>query len=152
MTDSFLVVKLIEFNRPEKTLLKTKVYWNDLNPNYAETVLIDFFFESKLYLYPVKQKLIFEVYHYEHNPRLVGRMESSVGEIFGSPEHGLIRDLINKTKKAGKIIVRCEKEEKDKKQIATLKFSGKGLPNLTWWYFFGGTNAFYRIFRKRQKD
>jgi hypothetical protein len=48
--------------------------------------------------------------------------------------------------------VRCEKEEKDKKQIATIKFSANGLPNLTWLYFFGGTNTFYRIFRKRQKD
>lgn len=27
-------------------ILKTKVYWNDLNPNYAETVAIDYFFES----------------------------------------------------------------------------------------------------------
>lgn len=44
VTDSFLVVKLIEHGQPEKTILKTKVYWNDLNPNYAETVLIDFYF------------------------------------------------------------------------------------------------------------
>lgn len=85
VTDSFLVVKLKEYNRPEKTLLKSKVYWNDLNPNYAETITIDFFFESNPYTYPVKQKLIFEVYHYESIPRLVGKMETSVGEIFGSP-------------------------------------------------------------------
>ena len=44
VTDSYLVVSLLEHNRPLKTVLKTKVYWNDLNPNYAETVLIDFFF------------------------------------------------------------------------------------------------------------
>lgn len=47
VTDSFLVVKLIENNQPEKVILKTKVYWNDLNPNYAETAILDFFFESK---------------------------------------------------------------------------------------------------------
>jgi hypothetical protein len=35
VTDSFLVVKLQEVNNPEKTVLKTKVYWNDLNPDYA---------------------------------------------------------------------------------------------------------------------
>lgn len=40
VTDSFLVVKLQEYGQPEKTILKTKIYWNDLNPNYAETVLI----------------------------------------------------------------------------------------------------------------
>lgn len=44
VTDSFLVVKLLEQGQPEKLILKTKVYWNDLNPNYAETAIIDFFF------------------------------------------------------------------------------------------------------------
>jgi hypothetical protein len=44
VTDSFLIVKLIENNQPEKQVLKTKVYWNDLNPNYAETVVVDFYF------------------------------------------------------------------------------------------------------------
>ena len=62
------------------------------------------------YLIIVKQTLVFEIYHYESPPKLVGKMESSVGEIFGSPEHGLIRDLKKGNKKAGKIIVRCEKE------------------------------------------
>ena len=47
VTDSFLVVKLIEMDKPERNILRTKVYFNDLNPNYAETVLIDFYFESK---------------------------------------------------------------------------------------------------------
>lgn len=79
-------------------------------------------------------------------------MESSVGEIFGSPEHGLIRDLRKGNKKAGKIIVRCEKEEKNRKTIANLKFSANDLPNLKWLWLFGGTNAFFRIFRKRNKD
>ena len=79
-------------------------------------------------------------------------MESSIGEIFGSPEHGLIKDLKNGGKKAGKVIVRCEKEEKERKQIASLAFSASGLPNMKWWWFFGGTNAFYRIFRKRHQD
>jgi hypothetical protein len=40
----------------------------------------------------------------------VGTFESSVGGIFGSPEHGLMGDLLNKNKKAGKIVVRCERE------------------------------------------
>lgn len=41
------MVKLIENNQAEKVILKTKVYWNDLNPNYAETAIVDFYFESK---------------------------------------------------------------------------------------------------------
>lgn len=79
-------------------------------------------------------------------------MQTSVGEVFGSPEHGLIRDLRNGNKKAGKIIVRFEKEEKNKKNISTVKFGASGLPDMKWWWFFGGTNSFYRIFRKRHAD
>ncbi len=40
----------------------------------------------------------------------MGRIETSLGEIFGSPEHGLVKDLMNNGKKAGKIILRSEKE------------------------------------------
>jgi hypothetical protein len=36
--------------------------------------------------------------------------------------------------------------------MITLKLSAAGLPNITWWYFFGGTSAFFRIFRKRHQD
>lgn len=34
----------MEPTKPAKQILKTKIYWNDLNPNYAETILIDFIF------------------------------------------------------------------------------------------------------------
>lgn len=63
-----------------------------------------------------------------------------------------MKDLVNKNKKAGKIILRCEKEEVSQKKVLTLKFGARDLPNLTWWFFFGGTNAFFRIFRRRKGD
>jgi len=90
------VVKLIEPGKPLKQIMKTKVYYNDLNPNYAETVLIDFIFESNSFsIFLVRQKLVFEVYHESKPAKLVGKTETSLGEIFGSPEHGLVRDLEN---------------------------------------------------------
>ena len=46
-TDSFLVVHLFEPNRPKRQVLKTKIYHNELNPNYAESITLDFMFESK---------------------------------------------------------------------------------------------------------
>ena len=66
--------------------------------------------------------------------------------------HGLVRDLMNKDKKSGKIIVRCEKEDTDHQKIVTMKLGAQDLPNLTWLWFFGGTNAFYRVFRRRKGD
>ena len=59
---------------------------------------------------------------------------------------------MKKNKKAGKIVLRSEKEEAFQKKVLSLKFGASGLPNMTWWYFFGGTDAFFRIFRKRQGD
>lgn len=43
-TDSYLVVYIIEPNRKKQQILKSKVYYNDLNPNYAESLVIDFYF------------------------------------------------------------------------------------------------------------
>ena len=45
-TDSFLVVYLFEPNKPKRQVLKTKVYYNELNPNYAESITLEFMFES----------------------------------------------------------------------------------------------------------
>lgn len=64
----------------------------------------------------------------------------------------MIRDLRNGNKKAGNIIVRVEKEEKNQKNVVTMKLGASGLPDMKWWWFFGGTNSFYRIFRKRNQD
>lgn len=37
----------------------------------------------------VRQKLKFEVYHQSSPPKLVGTVEATLGEIFGSPYNGL---------------------------------------------------------------
>ena len=47
--DSYLLVTLLEPERPQKQILKSKVYWNTPQPNYVETILIDFVFESKFF-------------------------------------------------------------------------------------------------------
>lgn len=45
-TDSYLIVSLVHPNNKREQVLKTKVYYNDLNPNYAESIVLDFFFEG----------------------------------------------------------------------------------------------------------
>ena len=53
--------------------------------------------------------LILEVYHEASPPKLVGKTECSVGEVFGSQTNGLRKPLTNhKNKTTGEIIVRCE--------------------------------------------
>ena len=50
VTDSFLMVYLLEPNKPKRKMLQTKIYWNDLNPDYSETLVTEFFFESTSHL------------------------------------------------------------------------------------------------------
>jgi hypothetical protein len=33
-----------------------------------------------------------------------------------------------------------------------MKLGATNLPNLKYWWFFGGTNAFFRMYRKRKND
>lgn len=76
-----------------------------------------------------------------------------MGEIFGSPSNGLIRPILNdQEKEGGKLIIRCEKIEKGKKGTFLGKIRAEGLPSFAWWWFFGGTSPFFRIFRKRKSD
>lgn len=43
---SYLVVHLIELDKPKKQVLKSKVYANNANPNFVETLTLEFVFES----------------------------------------------------------------------------------------------------------
>ena len=66
----------------------------------------------------VRQKLTFEVFNDGKSPVLIGRLETSVGEIFGSPTNGLIKPIKNvEGEETGKIVVRCEKNQRGKKKL-----------------------------------
>ena len=61
----------------------------------------------------VRQKLRLEVYHEDKPAKLVGALNTTIGEIFGSPQNGFKKDIINnKGKASGQIVVRCEKVQK----------------------------------------
>lgn len=58
VTDSYLIVYKQQPNKPKTQMLKTKIYWNDLNPDYAETLITDFYFEGILSIQLSKTKII----------------------------------------------------------------------------------------------
>lgn len=74
VTDSFLVCQLSARGQPFKEVLRTKVYWNDLDPDYAETLVMDYEYEGR-------QVLRVEVWHQERPEVLVGSAEVSLCEI-----------------------------------------------------------------------
>ena len=57
VTDSFLVVYKQESNAKKQQVLKTKIYWNDLNPDYAETLVTEFYFEGNFCFYFSSSKI-----------------------------------------------------------------------------------------------
>lgn len=50
VTDSFLVVKMRQTNQQPRQVLRTKTIWNNLNPDYHETAVIEYEFEGRVYL------------------------------------------------------------------------------------------------------
>lgn len=56
--DSFIVVKLIEKNKPIKQLVKSKVYWSCSNPDYEEKFKLEFCFKSNILFNLDEQNLL----------------------------------------------------------------------------------------------
>ena len=55
-------------------------------------------------------------------------------------------------KERGKIVISCDKVQKNNNKQIDLQFRAIDLPNTTFLFCFGGTCPFYRVFRKREKD
>ena len=49
----------------------------------------------------VRQKLRLEVFHEHNPPKLIGIVETSIGEVFGSPTNGMKKILTNEKKEKG---------------------------------------------------
>jgi hypothetical protein len=64
------------------------VIWNNLNPNFAKTLIIDYFFE-------VQQYLKFEINHFVSAKATVpiGSCETTLSAIAGSKEQVLVVDI-----------------------------------------------------------
>jgi hypothetical protein len=62
-------------------------------------LLLTIFSKVTFFINSVRQKLVFEVYHFDKPPKLVGKAESTVGEIFGSPNNGLKKPLFDRNGK-----------------------------------------------------
>lgn len=65
--NTYLVVHLLEPEKPKKQILKTKVYNSTVNPNFVETIIIEFVFE-------IKQKLVFEIFEDSKPAKLIGKL------------------------------------------------------------------------------
>jgi Ca2+-dependent lipid-binding protein len=69
---------------------RTELIWNNLNPTFAKSFIIEYFFE-------VQQYLRFDVYHYIGPKRstLIGSANMTLAELVGSRDKSLTRELLN---------------------------------------------------------
>ena len=122
LTDPMIKV-YIDRNGEYCFLDQTEVIWNDLNPNFTKSFVLDYLFE-------VKQKLKFEILQYNgpNKTELCGVVETTLGEIVGSKQMTYIADIKHKNKSHGKLVIKAEKVQQNL-SIAKFQVSAKKLLN-----------------------
>ena len=135
---------------------ETEVVKSNLNPNFAKSIILDYFFEQK-------QRLKFEVLDC-HGPdkfEPVGEVLTSLNELVGAKNQTSILDITNNTKqqKVGKLIIQCEQVQECNEHLI-LQLSAENLPKTTSMLpgflpafkiaFLGYTSPFLRLYRSRE--
>ena len=124
---------------------QTEMIKNNLNPDFAKSFKLEFFFETKQ-LYKV------EVIDVDNERTLkgdyIGSANFELADIVGSIQNMKILRLKDlKNKESGKCIVRLDKiGEEEEKKILTLKF---GIDNVVKTGFFSSRNTFIKIYKLR---
>jgi hypothetical protein len=122
LTDPLVKVYL-ERNGQYHYFDETEIIYDNLNPNFTKTFMLDYIFE-------IKQNIRFEVYDIDgpNKSELAGVVDSTLGEIVGAKNMSSTYDVVRKGKINGKLIVRCEKVQQNL-SVAKMKISGVGLKN-----------------------
>jgi hypothetical protein len=117
-----------------RSLGKTEIIWDNLNPDFIKNFTIDFHFEETRFL-------LFKVYDAddEHarveNSDFIGEAQCTVNEIVAAPGQQLIKTLRlpNNNASRGNIIVRVE-EMAESKEKAVLWITGQNLEDHSGWF------------------
>lgn len=103
---------------------ETEIVWDNLNPDFAKSFVIDFVFETVQLL---KAEVVDCDDDKDVKNRLIGSTEFELGRLIGSQNNTLILPLIEDKKTNGNIIVRSEKVARDN-DILTLDFMVASVP------------------------
>ena len=98
---------------------KTEVIKDNLNPDFTKSFILDFVFETKQ---PLKVEVIDIDNESGTKFEFVGEAEFTLGELVGSVKGGLMKDLLDKGKKGGKVLMRAEKVSRSN-DLLTLRFN-----------------------------
>ena len=140
-------IKIYMGTNPKNMALigQTEMIKDNLNPNFAKSVLVEYIFE-------LKQNIRFEVFDYDSptSAEYIGGVDTQVGAIVGAKNNTLIIDLHNKSSKfAGKLIVRSEKISACRDHI-TWQWNAVKLMNTDGW--FDKSDPLLRFFKQRGQE
>ncbi|KAK7102331.1 copine-8-like [Littorina saxatilis] len=125
---------------------RSEIIQDNLNPDFAKKFVMSYFFEES-------QKLKFEIYDVDSpSSRLdhhdfLGSLETTLGEIVGSPGSKSEKPLRGPVQNNGNIILRVE-ELSSCKEIATMHFKATNLDKKDW---FGKSDPFL-VFHRANED
>ncbi|CAD8199413.1 unnamed protein product [Paramecium pentaurelia] len=141
-SDPFVVLQ-IQQNKNWFDIGKTEIVYDNLNPNFTKTFIIDYFFECQ-------QPLKFIVNDDDGNGKFdfIGSVETTLGSIAGSRDQVLIVDIKKGTKKTGSLIVKAE-QVRSLNQKLRMQIYGSQLPN-TRFLPWQSTCPFFRLYRESQ--
>jgi hypothetical protein len=127
---------------------QTEVIWDNLNPDFIKSFILDYHFEEQLYLF-------FKVFDANiENGREVkglqlGEVESTLSEIVGSKGQQIIKTLHmpGSVGSCGNIVVRVEEISTVNNDEIQITFRGRGLPNMGCWYKFHSFKPMFYLSR-----
>ncbi|CAD8107449.1 unnamed protein product [Paramecium sonneborni] len=126
---------------------ETEVIYNSLNPNFVKTFQMN-------YLFQVQQNLKFEVHHYisQTQTKIIGKIETTVGEIIGSKNQIYTTYLINQSgKRSGKIIIKADQMKECNAEFK-IQLSVNKIQGSKFWFFWDKIHPFLRMYRQRIDD
>eukprot|EP00743_Colponemidia_sp_Colp-15_P003369 GILK01003642.1.p1 GENE.GILK01003642.1~~GILK01003642.1.p1 ORF type:complete len:599 (-),score=69.60 GILK01003642.1:100-1779(-) len=127
---------------------RTEIIWNNLNPDFTKTFIVEYFFEEI-------QQLMFKVYDVDNDtPSLadddfIGQATCTIGEIAGSRGQVVMKPLhrANDSNARGTLIARVEEVTSCREQ-ATISLKGTHIENVAG--FFSKSDPFVVISRSRE--
>ncbi|CAD8067375.1 unnamed protein product [Paramecium primaurelia] len=146
VSDPYVVLYLKNSQKKWNQIGQTELIWNNLNPNFATSILIEYHFEAQ-------QHLKLEVHHFisKTQSKIIGIAETTVAEIAGSKDQILMADLFNlQKKKSGKIIIKADQVKQCNDELE-ITVSGQNLPDTRFWFWHGAC-PFLRFYRLRKDD
>ena len=133
------VVISVDSGRGLQKAGETEVVRNNLNPNFTNSVFVDYIFE-------MKQRIVLDVLDVDKDTsNIIGTVETTIGKLAGARNQTSILDLQDKKgKKTGKLIVVVDHVREGNESI-TMQWGGVKLANVDGW--FDKSDPFLRFFR-----